>query len=112
MTNIIGLGELFGGKEDLVVSLNGTNFTYMGELARKHAGKTIVDIERAFLVKLNPEDNGETVGTLNLVKGSGTTRFIFSDAACGIQIDSETMTVMYPSTLSGYTLNLKGLTIN
>lgn len=93
---------------DVEALLTGENLTHLLSISLQQDGKKqIKRIDKAFIAK--DHIDGETVGTLELAKGNGTTSCILSDKTFGLQIDMETLNVIYPSQLRGWSLSLKGV---
>lgn len=93
---------------DVEALLTGDNLTHLLSISLQQDGKKqIKRIDKAFIAK--DHIDGETVGTLELAKGNGTTSCILSDKTSGLQIDMETLNVIYPSQLRGWSLSLKGV---
>lgn len=93
---------------DVEALLTGDNLTHLLSISLQQDGKKqIKRIDKAFIAK--DHIDGETVGTLELTQGDGTTSYILSDKTSGLQIDMETLNVIYPFQLRGWTLSLKGV---
>lgn len=93
---------------DVEVLLSGDNLTHLLVISLQQAGKKqIKRIDKAFITK--DHGDGETVGALELAQGDGTTSCILSDKVSGLQIDMETLNVIYPYPLRGWTLSMKGV---
>lgn len=95
---------------DVEVLLSGDNLTHLLVISLQQAGKKqIKRIDKAVISKDHAD--GETVGQLELVQGAGTTSCILSDKTTGLQIDMETLNVIYPYPLRGWALTLKGVVL-
>lgn len=93
--------------------LTGENLTHLLSLSAQRTGKEqIAKIEKAFIKKF--EVDGETVGPLNLQfeQGDGSTSKMLVDEFSGVQIDLETLNVIYPSEWKGWVVHLRGVVLH
>lgn len=93
--------------------LTGENLTHLLSLSVLRKGQEqISKIEKAFIKKF--EGNDETVGPLDLrfVQGEDSTNKMLVDGFTGLQIDLETLNVIYPSEWKGWVVSLRGVVLH
>lgn len=96
--------------------LKGENFTHLLSLSSQRTDKEqISKIEKAFLAK--QQLAGENAGPLNTVtlrfkQGDDSTSKMLMDGFTGLQIDLETLNVIYPSEWKGWILHLQGVVLH
>lgn len=93
--------------------LTGENLTHLLTLSTYRKGnEQISKIEKAFIKKFVGTD--ETVGAVKLsfVQGGDSTSKMLVDEFTGLQIDLETLNVIYSSEWKGWVVSLRGVVLH
>lgn len=98
---------------DVEALLTGDNLTHLLAVSLQVEGKKQISrIEKASIKKLGGDDVIAGPLALRFAQGDGSTSKMLADESTGVQIDLETLNVIYPKEWQGWVVNLHGIVMH